>query len=176
MDLSSYLLKEAALHPLEQAQDVYKHLYQASFGPEHLLTDPDAVARYLHEEWETVAPAKKEALYDEISPSLVRVNIARYKAQGYQEATLLRMFLGAQEGIKDSEMVLAEGLETATSLIIAKKLPVSLEDWERFMRLLKAMPLGPVHHSEFYREHYDPHYRLALKKNFLVLFPAPKKE
>ena len=45
-----YLIQQAALHPAMEPQDVYKLLFQAVYGAEHLLQDRDAAFAYFQKE------------------------------------------------------------------------------------------------------------------------------
>ncbi len=52
-------------HPSMEAQDLMKLCFQAAFGAEHLVTDPEAAEGYLREEFENIS-ATEEALCEEI--------------------------------------------------------------------------------------------------------------
>ena len=72
--MSQYLSNQFSLHPSMQPDDIIKLCYQVSYGAEHLLQDVESAKRYFFLEWESIA-AEDKPLYEEISPSYVRLNL-----------------------------------------------------------------------------------------------------
>jgi len=81
-----YLRKQAAEHPSMQPQDVYKLIFQATFGAEHLLQDVDAAYEYFQKEYQEVVPGKKP-LWEQIGDTKCKKPLnaicLRLKKQSY---------------------------------------------------------------------------------------------
>lgn len=182
--MNQYLLNEYNHHPKLQPQDVVKFCYQASFGAEHILTDPVRARMYLQEELESVEPRKGQ-LTESISEKYVRVDLAAWKGMAWNTDQLFEIFA---ESVKTAEAV--ESVETAGAVGSAR--PVSVHEGSRetmfkqrmddcritmksvwneaemsrfdaFLAEYYARGIEAVHHSETYRETYDPHYRVVLR-------------
>ena len=50
------LSEHRARYPRMESQDCAKLAFQSEFGPAHLIDDPDAAARDLRREWESLSP------------------------------------------------------------------------------------------------------------------------
>ena len=94
------------LRPQMQVQDVYKMLYQANFGVEHILTDTAGVRTYVLEELALMDTTdRSEPLLERISTSgeMVRVNLRPFKAMNLNpEALLQLMYRSAVETRPDT--------------------------------------------------------------------------
>ena len=134
-----------------QPQDLAKLCYQAAFGAEHLLTDPSAAERAFYKEFDAVSP-KDEPLTEPIAVGTVRVNLAAWKAHGMDAAWLWYLFshsavpLGMQEPVCETYIRCAMALVPSATAYLA--------DYIR-----RGMP--SLHHSDVYREHEHPAYRLV---------------
>ena len=76
-----YLMEQADRHPSVQPQDIVKMCYQAAYGAEHLLGDLKGARRYLEEEYAATKEGDME-LYENISDSVCRINLAAWKCTG----------------------------------------------------------------------------------------------
>lgn len=56
-DIRDFLRAHCARYPELALQDVFKALYQSTFGCEHLIADPSAAADYIRAEAVTVSPS-----------------------------------------------------------------------------------------------------------------------
>lgn len=94
----SYLEQQALAHPAMEPQDVYKMLYQAVYGAEHLLQDIEAAWNYFQEEYEGVKPGSQvEPLWEQIGEKVYRVNLRVWKKQQLPPEWLFGMFVGSVE-------------------------------------------------------------------------------
>jgi len=72
-------------HPGFQVEDLYKIVYQATLGGDHLLRDKVAAERMFREEWENLGKIQKgEFLLEVIDPKgeVLRVNLRVYRKIG----------------------------------------------------------------------------------------------
>ncbi len=153
-----YLMEQVKKHPSMQPQDVVKMCYQAAYGAEHMLLDPDRARTYLEAEYATVTPQEGD-LYEAISPTVSRVNLAVWKQRGYPLAPLFQLFLSASSrGATPSG-----GLETYLQIVEGRMdvLPFSRETWQNFITIYRQADYPPVHHSESYRDAEHPAYRIV---------------
>ena len=149
-------------YPLMEASDYLKLCYQATFGAEHLLTDIKEARSYFDQEFDE-APIKNEVVVDVISDDIVRINFGGFKRIGDKEA-LWQAFLTTAttkrgsdalfiKNIKEILAFLKETLDNTTYQTIKKGVDEYIKGGIR-----------PLHHSEQYRTHYQPHYRVVDQK------------
>jgi len=162
MPFAKYVKEQARMHPSMEPKDAVKLCYQASFGAEHLLEDVHAAKEYLSEEFASV-PVGGGCLVEPISQAVCRVNLSPWKKRGLPEAWLFEMFVlsASVKNTQESQAGVEEALRTARVLARDGKLPFSLEEWDRFMARYRAEGMGPVHHSEAYRQAEEPAYRIV---------------
>lgn len=153
MEFEVYLKQQLALHPSMQPQDIAKLCYQAAHGAEHLLTDLSAAERYFYAEFDAVDAADGD-LYEEISPEIVRVHFAAWKAKGLSPAWLFYMFSHSVCPLRIGEQVLPEYLKRAQDLLQSQAFDAYVAEYIR-----RGMPA--VHHSDTYRAAEKPHYRIV---------------
>ncbi len=147
-----------------QPRDIYKLLYQAVRGPEHLIASPQAFTERLAEEWAALDPADDDPLREAIRPggSLSRLNLRPYKAQGGQLDGLVAACLETVRRPWGTQDELHKAWEGFVAACRDRSWPgVSLEQVETFSAWLAGHGYPPVHHSERYRDLYRPAYRLV---------------
>ena len=166
MDFLPYLEEEYRLHPLDQNEDDVKWAYQVSFGAEHLLKDFAEAESYFHEEFLATKPSKNLAFFEAISPTLLRVNIAPFKANGYPEEELFELFLRSASLAKPHPDEFEDLVCLVSSFLKEKKGQSAQEEFGRFMISYWQEGIHPLHHSEAYTKAYSPHYRLVDQEEF----------
>lgn len=161
MDFVDSLKKELARHPLSEEADLFKFAYQFAYGPEHLIEDFDKAHAVFAEEYEKLSPRRDLPLYEEVSDDYLRVNLAAWKAKEWDDFELFELFLRSAEPKKDGEKVFTDAIGEISRLILAKELPFEWKKWLVYLAEHTQGEIQPVHHSEAYRQSYDPHYRLV---------------
>ncbi len=161
MEMKDYILREIKRHPSAEGQDIAKLCYQAAFGAEHLLLNPDSAREYLQKEFDSV-DASSEPLSENISDSFCRVNLRAWKAEGLPLEWLFRMFALTAEcrknGTESYYKYLEEG-EKASGFSLLQ---------------FRNAPPSPLHHSEQYRKSEKPSYRIV-NRQLLRLIPLLRK-
>jgi hypothetical protein len=153
-------------YPVMQIQDLYKLVYQATLGNEHLMTDSAMVHDYLIRELQSVQADSSELLLEEISPdgAVVRLNLRPFKAQHGDHRALFQAMMQTARTFQKSQERLDRYLidleQTADSGII----PFDAEAMKTFFREMRDKSYPAVHHSAIYGEKYSPAYRVILKK------------
>jgi len=161
------------LRPQLQVLDVYKMLYQANLGVEHLLTDTAEVRRYLLNELATMDTTDRgEQLIERISTSdeIVRINLRPFRQLKLDPDKLIRvMFRSASETKPDTEGFSHDWSEFS-SLVRYDFLEFPMKDVEEWDVRVAAGNLQPVHHSWQYSDSYKPAYRVVWRSVFESTF------
>lgn len=156
-------------YPQSTLQDVYKSFFQDKFGPEHIINDTIAAKRYLSSE------LSREDIDSVIILELTGV-----------DGNFIRVGLGAiKSGKVDFDVFLNAFIKSA---FVAKH--ISVEQWRKewidVLSAIEAMDVDianyevdkeainkvlqqgryVMHHSQQYRDTYNPHYRIIAKEIF----------
>jgi hypothetical protein len=151
-------------HPLAGAEDLYKFLHQAVYGPGHAIPNREAAANWLEREVEGLGPPLDseptcESLGGE--PPLVRVNLRPFVARGFDTDQLLEAFIASanQErgGSRRMEFVLA----LAVSYVQCAGRGELAPELKALSAEMAEKGYPAVHHSEAYAEAYQPAYRVV---------------
>lgn len=163
--------------PESRAQDFYKSFCQDNLGPEHLIPDPAAAARYLKEELQTYQEDLDSARYD--------VPVLMYYPVGDQ-GNYVRVDLSViLDGLIGEEAFLDAFVRSANE---GKKAPESewVKKWQGVAQILRKdhpdipeleKDLGTLdslmaeghyimRHSDAFRDAYHPHYRIIARDIF----------
>lgn len=152
-------------------RDIFKFLFQSTFGCEHIASSERSVVAKIEEEAASFSGnGDKEVTsligdYSRISLSVLNTGIA--------PQTLGRLVcLSAKHGKKGSGDELEKRLFEVKELILSGKLPFEINEFEEQAEKWRESGFAPLHHSDFYREKYKPAYRLASNAYipFLPLF------
>jgi hypothetical protein len=173
----AFVIESLERYPRSEARDVYKLLYQAYHGAEHAFTDRDSAREWLLAEWEGLNPALEsdpapmvEPIFIEgVTPPLYRLNLARAKANGLDPETVLEEFLRTADEFPECYPDEATDLHAAFlaawtevgRAVQRGELPITVDDYAAFSSEIEAAGWPPAHHSDAYRQAYDPHYRLV---------------
>jgi hypothetical protein len=168
MDYRPYLEEEFRLHPSLENADYVKWAYQVAFGGEHAVEDFAQAEQFFHQEFAETKPLKSVPLFQAISPALLRVNIASFKANGYPEEVLFELFLRSAALVKPNEGLFAEIMDFIPSFIKEKQGEEAAKKFVLFAQDYRQQGLVPIHHSPAYQEAYAPHYRLVLQEEFAL--------
>ena len=156
-------------YPESTLQDIYKGSFQDVFGPAHILTDREAVTKYIQYEMKT-ADTWEEADY---TPCGWQGNFYQVNLKVIADGRV------PMDEFVDAFMASANGIDTTlTQTFIddwqkiqqaVRTVKPSLEGFEKDSTLLSnLLKEGKyvVHHSEKFNAHYHPHYRIIRKDLF----------
>lgn len=160
MSFEKYLKMHIKLHPCMKAADLVKLCYQAARGGEHMLADISRARAYLCEEFDKTK-AEDMPLYEEISDSLCRVNIAAWKYMGLSADRLFEIFEASAKECRGQADMLEKYLETAKKTVKNGETSITSDEWDEYITgyIKKGMP--PVSHSNEYRDSEKPAYRVV---------------
>lgn len=162
------ILVQLRQYPESRLQDIYKNFYQDRFGPGHAINSPESARQYLEKELQTM----EESLCPMVEVlgwehRFVRVNLEMVKNGKIGEEELLSAFIESAEAIdQDASGKWEKEWGMVTSVIQKRKLPV--KDFEKDLQMIDSLlninPIVALHHSQPFREHYHPHYRIVRKE------------
>ncbi len=158
MTTDELLLDQAARYPELQCLDCIKALYQAEWGCGHLIANEQGARAYLQREWDSTPADASLPLVERLGDDFVRVHIAAAKGQGLLPDTLFALFLRATKVISGNEAHFSDALNRIAALAQAGKLPFT--DVDDVLRAYREAGCPSTHHSEAFRAHYAPAYRV----------------
>ena len=160
MDFKDYFILHAKKHPSIMPQDVAKFCYQASLGAEHLLSDIEAAQRYFDAEFERVEERQGD-LVEFLTDELCRVDLGVWKSRGLPKEALFDAFAESASVKNGGKEILSGYLDDAEACFGELELKFSLNEWRNFLEKYADAGMPAVHHSEAYREHEKPSYRVV---------------
>lgn len=161
--MSQFFMAFLKKHPAFRPTDVIKYGFQATFGAEHMLMNTDYAKKLFFEEYDA-AESTTEPLYEELTDDICRVNIGAWKREGLKPEALFEMFLKTASIKRGSEDAFKENMEGLLQTV-KEYAPLNVyEECSNFYKCYLEGQIQAVHHSEEYREAYNPHYRVVLTK------------
>lgn len=160
--MENYLEYYYKKHPESQLQDYVKFIHQMVFGPGHMVNNHADCLKRLKEEIRTLKTIAYEDLYEYVGSEFVRINLRTYTYHGLNLNTLIENF------VESANMYLIEDKNITNELLLLKKFLIS-KQWneniiDSFLKEYQSSGYPPHHHSEIYREIYQPSYRLIHQK------------
>ena len=178
----SYLRAQLAAHPSMRPQDAIKFFFQAHFGAEHLLTDPQDARDDFVREWNGTPPTN-EPLTEALSDRAARVNLGAWKAAGLAPEWLFSLFYQSARTMSEKdEDAFFRDLDDMSELVKSGAFAFDADAWQKALSSYRKAGAHAVHHSDFYRDHESPAYRvLSSRAARLVpvlqaLPPLPQKD
>lgn len=157
---------EIDLHPKLEPVDLYKVLYQALYGPFHIVRDfKQLVTSISSEIW--MMKSVYLPIFQKIGPCYTRISLSAIRLDSDHEMNLARVECLAR-WILDScvlyEDVRHHFLERWRENLdmMRQKLPSTSSAWDRANELAELGQLPS--HSRVFHQHYQPHYRLVDSK------------
>ena len=153
-------------------QDLYKLTHQAAFGSGHLVPDRSQAAGYLKEEIAQLSrtPKIEESLIEIIAPSsrLVRVYLRPFLMGGGNPVELLEAFVRTANEYRGSFDLFNAYWHVVQTMAQKEMFSFTLDETNapmqnaiRVMQQLQMPEYPPLSHSDIYRAHYDPAYRVV---------------
>ena len=163
-------------YPDLKIRDVFKFLYQSSFGCEHMVSSLDAVTEWIRREYRTVSEASGgkvlvRGTVDLLDGGYSRVHLD-WLDRGLSAETLGKLFYLSAKTEEDGRVELERKLAVALEMVRSGELAFSLEEFAEAVSEWKEAGYPAVHHSEEFREMYHPAYRVISQEYvaFLPLF------
>ena len=165
MDFATCLRQQLQQHPAMQPQDIIKLCYQAARGAEHLLADTARARGYFDREYAATPADASLPLFETISENVSRVNIGAWKAAGLPADWLFRMFVYTATVPMGGAETLEKYIDEAAAIV------GFMPGWNETLAAWRADGMPAVHHSEAYRAHEKPAYRIV-NSRFQCILPV----
>lgn len=156
-------------YPEATLQDIYKGSFQDVFGPAHILTDRQAVIRYIESELKASTSFEE----DDYQPCGWQGNFYQVNLKVIADGRV------PMDVFVDAFMASANGIDTTLT-------PAFVKDWQELQQAVRTvrpqlegyredstllahlLKEGKyvVHHSHKFNEHYHPHYRIIRRDLF----------
>ena len=151
-------------HPFAGAEDLYKFLHQAVYGPGHAISDREAAEARMEREIESLDPPIEGELSCEAlggEPPLVRVNLRPFVADRGDPDLLLDAFVSSAEPKRGESRRMTTVLSLAASYVQCAGRGELAPELKELSTELAEKGYPAVHHSEAYVEAYKPAYRVV---------------
>ena len=169
------LTEHCRAYPLLRVQDIFKFIYQSSFGCEHLVTSEETATEYIRKEYAERESEKASSTADGAAVPLdgeyVRAPLSLI-GEGLMPETLGRLFCLSAKKEENGLAALNEKLSVAIALAECGELPFSVAELKKEIKFWKENGFPAVHHSDVFRRCYTPSYRVIAKRyaDFLSVF------
>jgi len=155
-------------YPEARLRDIYKNFFQDAFGPGHLIPDTLQAGNYLN--YELQQPIGDTLTWQAIGPEndYYRINLRLVKDGTLPRSVLLEAMVESAKLARNPDIETWKKEWEATMKII-EKMNLQLPDFEKDKKEIEALlKRGEyvMHHSEFYNETYQRHYRIIHKNIF----------
>ncbi|MCU0411345.1 MAG: hypothetical protein MUF82_02270 [Bacteroidetes bacterium] len=159
------ILEHYARYPKMELQDLYKFLYQAAMGNEHLMNDTVGIRQYLSREMKSIKASAAEPLIERLSDdsSIVRLNLRPFKAMGGDERVLIEAMLRTAANFKKDPNALHIYWSAAETLAAEGAIPPTADSLRTFFAEQEAKGFPVFHHSDIFVAAYHPAYRLLMR-------------
>lgn len=154
--------------PEARLRDIYKNFFQDAFGPGHLIPDTTRAGNYLN--YELQQPIGDTLTWQAIGPenNYYRINLRLVKDETLPRSVLLEAMVESAKLARNPDIETWKK-EWEAAIDIIEKMNLQLPDFEKDKKEIEALlKRGEyvMHHSEFYNETYQRHYRIIHKTVF----------
>ncbi len=164
------LIQHCKNYPQLRVEDLFKYIFQSSFGCEHLVSNENAVLEYIKREYESV-PKNESPKTEELDGNYSRVHLSCINA-GLTAETLAKIFCLSAKKEENGIESLENKIEVLKELIDENALKINREEFYIMLDKWKSCNYPPIHHSEQFRITYRPAYRVIANRyaDFIRLF------
>ncbi len=168
MSTKRIILEHFTAYPRLTIQDIFKFLYQSCFGCEHMISSFDAATEYLKSEAEKIKGNIKPTV-EPLDGEYSRVSLG-YLNIGLSINTLAKLFYLSSKKEIDAQNSLEKKLEETEKLVKYGLLPFSYNEFIRLRDEWKEKEYPSLHHSDSFKNEYNPAYRVISNK-FIPFLP-----
>lgn len=164
------LLKNYQQYPKLQIQDIFKFIYQSSFGCEHLVSSLQKATENIVFEYENLQK-EGSSIIEQLDGGYCRIPVSVLDGNLTVD-TFARMFYNSAKKEENGKRLLQEKLKVAKELVLEKQLPFSINEVEQAVAKWQKNDFQSLHHSDIYKKNYNPSYRVIANRfvTFLPLF------
>lgn len=156
-------------YPNMQITDYFKLLYHSALGCEHAISSFERAMGYLLSEIDRV-DMDSEILIESLGFGYSRVHLA-YLSKGLLPETLVKLFFLSAGCESKGSIWLIESVEILRAMARAGEIGVSFDELNAAIDEWRSLGYPAVHHSEIYRQSYNPTYRVIYDR-YVALLPT----
>lgn len=164
--IESAILMHALKFSKMRPRDAVKLVYQACFGPGHLISDEKKAYDYLVEEYGSTRQRDTAPLVEPIGAGMIRINLAALVGNNVELDRVFEAFLASSKAEKLGMDDFLEALELLKRLCREGIFRFDINELEEYLESYKEQGYPAVSHSEEYKEAYEPAYRVAREELF----------
>jgi hypothetical protein len=166
--IETAVLNELKYYPEARLRDIYKNFFQDAFGPAHLIPDTTHAGKYLNYElnqhigdtlkWQAIGPAN----------DYYRINLQLVKEGTLPRSVLLDAMVESAQLARNPDIEIWKN-EWENAVKVIEKMNLRIPDFEADKKEIREMlSKGEyvMHHSDFYNQAYQRHYRIIHKTIF----------
>ena len=146
--------------------DAVKLVYQACFGPGHLISDEKKAYEYLKHEYSLTRQRETAPLVEPIGNGMVRVNLAALDTNNVSIERVFDAFIASSKQISCDIPKFLEALEVLRQLAKENVFRFSPSELDSYLAKYKEAGYPAVSHSDEYRDAYEPAYRVVREEIF----------
>ena len=166
------LLAHYKKYPHLQVRDVFKFIHQSAFGCEHLVSDAQLTTERIKSEFASLQAVATD-LVEPLDGDFCRVHLQILNS-GLLPETLGKLFMLSAVPVKNAAAEVQKKLQVLLSLCENGLLPFSVAEIQAEISAWQQKDFCACRHSDIFREHYAPAYRV-LKKEYAELLPLLAK-
>lgn len=160
------------LYTQETLIDLYKSYFQGYWGPGHLIPDSTSAHEYMEYELEN-AIEFDNVMWQPLAHynRYYRLNLKYVKDGVIPDSEYLSAFIQSAN-IPEKPELKDWIIEWDKVISVIEEFGIKVNNYEEDKNYIKALLNDgkyPVHHSDEFREIYNPHYRVITKKHFDLL-------
>jgi len=162
------VLNELKYYPEARLQDIYKNFFQDAFGPGHLIPDTTHAGKYLN--YELQQPIGDTLKWQAIGPAndYYRINL-QFVKQGILPRSVLLEAMVESAPLARNPDIETWRKEWGNVIRVIEKMDLNIPDYESDKKEIEEILVRGeyvMHHSDFYNETYQRHYRIIHKSVF----------
>jgi hypothetical protein len=172
--LTQILIEHNKRYPGMYVEDFIKLIHQSTFGPAHFSKGPNKkkLLKFLKKENENFEFYHGTPIIESIGNDYVRVSLLAVLKKEISETELINaFFVSMKESPKPDnalKLLFVEKLSILLGLIKDRVIKLDYVLSKAYIENYLKEGMQPMHHSDYYRTHYHPHYRVV-KKIYLNL-------
>ena len=145
-------------YPKLQITDIFKFLYQSSFGCGHMVSSEESAIAFIREEYAAMS-SRQSVKTETLDGAYSRAHLS-WLDEGLGAHTLGKLFYRSAKEEPNGEKDLILKLDIARELVAVGALPFSHRTFDELLSKWQADSFSAVRHSEEFRAAYAPAYRV----------------
>jgi len=164
--LSRILIEHNKRYPGMQVEDFIKLIHQSTFGPAHFAKNPNKkqLIKYLRKEMEAFDFYPQTPTVESIGNGYVRVSLLAVLKKEMKESEMIDAFYMSMKHSPKPDnalkLLFVEKLSILLGLIRDRQIKLDYVLSKAYVETYLKQGMLPMHHSDYYRSHFHPHYRV----------------